>query len=134
MNADIRWIQRFNHFTRALEQLKKFIAHGELNEFETQGLIKSFEYTYELAWKTIKDYFEEQGETNITGSRDAIRLAFQRALIENGELWMEMLKTRNLTSHTYNEDIADEIAHKIVAIYFPMFIAFYEKMKGLTMQ
>ncbi|MEA3396072.1 MAG: nucleotidyltransferase substrate binding protein, partial [Chloroflexota bacterium] len=61
---DIRWMQRLNHFSKALGQLKRFVEKGDLNELEKQGLIQAFEYTYELAWNTIKDYFEDQGETN----------------------------------------------------------------------
>ena len=100
-DQDIRWIQRYNHYTQALAQLTKFIEKGELNELEKQGLIQAFEYSYELAWNTIKDYFEAQGETDIHGSRDAFRLAFRRGLIEDGKTWMDMIKSRTLTSHTY---------------------------------
>lgn len=117
-DEDIRWIQRFNNFSKALSQLRKFIAKGELNEFEEQGLIQAFEYTYELSWNTIKDYFENQGDTNINGSRDAFRLAFRRGIIEEGELWMDMIKSRTLTSHTYNEDIARQIALDISKKYY----------------
>jgi len=87
--ADIRWIQRLNNFSKALCLLTKFIEKGALNELEKQGLIQVFEYTYELAWNTLKDYFEDQGETGIGGSRDAFRLAFKRGLIENGEAWID---------------------------------------------
>jgi hypothetical protein len=73
---------------------------------EELGLIQSFKYTYELAWNTLKDLFDQQGESNILGSRDAFRLAFQRGLIENGEAWMDMVKSRSLTSHTYNETVS----------------------------
>ncbi len=90
---DIRWIQRLNHFTKALRQLEKFIAKGELNELEEQGLIQAFEYTFELSWNVIKDYFEAQGDVGILGSRDAFRLAFRRGLIEHGDIWMSMIKS-----------------------------------------
>jgi len=69
MTYDVRWIQRFAHFNKAFSQLTKFIEKKDLNELEKQGLIKAFAYTYELAWNTIKDYFEAQGETSIHGSR-----------------------------------------------------------------
>ena len=128
---DIRWIQRFNNFSKALSQLRKFIVKGDLNEFEEQGLIQAFEYTYELAWNSIKDYFETQGETNINGSRDAFRLAFRRGIIENGELWMEMIKSRILTSHTYNEDIAKQIASDITEKYYPQFEKLYYTLQSL---
>ncbi len=132
MNAqDIRWVQRLNHFSKALKQLKKFIDKGELNELEEQGLIHAFEYTYELAWNTIKDYFEYQGETEIRGSRDAFRLAFQRGLIEEGETWMDMIKSRTQTTHTYNEDVAKKIAADIVNLYFAEFEKLHSTMEAL---
>ena len=124
--VDIRWIQRFNNFSKALKQLTKFIEKGKLSELEQQGLIQSFEYNYELAWNTIKDFYENQGETGIQGSRDAIRLAFQRGLIVNGEIWMQMIKSRTLTSHTYNENTADEIATDIRNIYYNEFFKLQE--------
>ena len=128
---DIRWIQRFNNFKKALGQLTKFIEKGELNELEKQGLIQAFEYTYELAWNTIKDYFKGQGETDIYGHRDAFRLAFRRGLIENGKTWMDMIKSRMLTTHTYNEDLADEISSAIVNIYYDEFIALQLKLNNI---
>ena len=130
-SQDIRWIQRFNNFSKALNQLTKFIEKSELNELEQQGMIKAFEYTYELAWNTIKDYFEAQGDTNILGSRDAIRLAFRRGLIENGEAWMEMIKSRALTVHTYNEETVELIAHDIETIYFKEFVVFHTRLEKL---
>ena len=128
---DIRWIQRFNNFCKALNQLTKFIEKGELSELEQQGLIQSFEYNYELAWNTIKDFYENQGETGIQGSRDAIRLAFKRALITDGDIWMRMIKSRALTSHTYNEDTADEIAMDIRNIYYDEFLKLHKKLLAL---
>jgi nucleotidyltransferase substrate binding protein (TIGR01987 family) len=128
---DIRWIQRFNHFTKALGQLKKFIQKGKLNELEEQGLIQAFEYTYELAWNTLKDYLEAQGETEIHGSRDAFRLAFQRGMIEDGETWMDMVRSRTLTSHTYNEEIARQISNDVSQKYFPQFVKVHEKLSSL---
>ena len=128
---DIRWIQRFNNFSKALSQLRKFIAKGELNELEEQGLIQAFEYTYELAWNSIKDYFESQGETNINGSRDAFRLAFRRGIIAEGDVWMDMIKSRTLTSHTYNEDIARQIALDISEKYFLEFDKLHNTLLSL---
>ena len=128
---DIRWIQRFNNFNKALSQLTKFIEKGELNEMERQGLIQSFEYNYELACDTLKDYFEAQGETNIFGSRDVFRLAFKRGLIENGEIWMQMITSRILTSHTYNEDTAEKIAKDTETIYYDEFVKLRAKLEAL---
>ena len=114
---DVRWIQRLNNFSKALARMTAFIEKDELNELEKQGLIQAFEYTYELAWNTLKDYFEAQGETGIHGSRDVFRLAFRRGLIENGEAWMDMIKSRMLTSYTYNEEIAEKIAQDVAGVY-----------------
>lgn len=120
---DIRWKQRFSNYIKALSQLEQFIDKGEdLNNLEEQGMIKAFEYTYELAWNTIKDFYEHQAETGIQGSRDAISLAFKRGLIHEGDVWMEMMKDRNRTSHTYNEEIAKEIAEHILSLYFDQFV------------
>lgn len=131
-NQDIRWKQRFSNYQKAFSQLEKFIEKGDLNELEEQGLIQAFEYTYELAWNVMKDYFTyEQAEENITGSRDAIRLAFKRGLILDGENWMDMIVSRVKSSHTYNVDTANEIVTKILNVYFDLFEAFNEKMESL---
>lgn len=102
---DVRWRQRFSNFSLALSQLSEFLAQPELNKFEKQGLIQCFEYTFELAWKTMKDYLEEQGLT-ITTPRMAIQTAYQVQLIDDGHLWLDALQKRNLMAHTYNESLA----------------------------
>jgi len=134
MTEDIRWKQRFANYSKALRQLTRFVGKGDLNEFEQQGLIQCFEYTYELAWNCLKDVFEAQGEVGIIGSRDAFRLAFNRGVIENGETWMEMIKSRVLTSHTYNEDVADDISKKIVDEYYPEFIRLQLRLEAMSSQ
>lgn len=121
-NKDIRWEQRFSNYKKALAQLQKFIDKGDLNELEEQGLIKAFEYTYELSWKTIKDYYEYQGATGIQGSRDSFMMAVQRGLIQDAESWMNMVESRIQTVHTYDEEVADEIAQSIINVYHPLFI------------
>ena len=110
MDLDIRWKQRFSNFEKALNQLTKFIEKGELNEFELQGLIQCFEYVYELAWNTLKDYLEAENYQNIKGPRSAITTAFKIGIIEDGEGWMQILKDRNISSHTYDEEITNKIA------------------------
>ena len=130
-NQDIRWLQRFANYEKALNQLQKFVDKGELSELEEQGLVKSFEYTYELAWNTIKDFLEYQGETEIFGSRDTIRKAFSIGLIEDGEGWMDMLASRNKTSHTYNEETAAEICRAILSQYHPLFIKLQHRLANL---
>ena len=129
---DIRWQQRFANYKKALGLLTKFIEKGDLNELEEQGLIKAFEYTYELAWNVIKDFLADRGNKSIYGSRDAIREAFSAGLIEDGEGWMEMYADRNKTSHTYNEETADEITGNVFKRYFSLFLALREKMEALS--
>ncbi len=121
-SQDIRWKQRFSNYQKALSQLKEFIDKRNLSKLETQGLLKSFEYTYELAWNTMKDFYESQGESNIQGSRDAIRLAFKRGLILDGENWMNMIQSRIDTAHTYSEEKANKVAKEIFNTYYKLFV------------
>ena len=144
MNQDIRWIQRFSNFRKALKKLKtgiEIINEYQIEEndeiiFETskilkEGLIQRFEYTHELAWNVMKDYAEYQGNNAVKGSRDATREAFVMKLITNAEIWMDMIKARNETSHTYNEETADDILNKIITEYFPVFEIFEKNMEEL---
>ncbi|MGZ9164741.1 MAG: nucleotidyltransferase substrate binding protein [Anaerolineales bacterium] len=134
VTQDVRWIQRFSHFTKALSQLRDAVALAQerpLSKLEEQGLIQAFEFTHELAWNTLKDFLEERGVQNLYGSRDATREAFKTGLIENGEAWMNMIQSRNLTSHTYDETIAAEIASAIRATYFAEFEALRIKLEDL---
>jgi nucleotidyltransferase substrate binding protein (TIGR01987 family) len=131
---DIRWKQRFANFNRALAQLTNVIELEKtrpLSDIERQGLIKAYEFTYELAWNVMKDYFAFQGIFAITGSRDSIREAFQRELIGDGEAWMGMVRDRNKTAHTYNESVALEIAGNIINLYYSLFLTFQSKMQEL---
>jgi nucleotidyltransferase substrate binding protein (TIGR01987 family) len=148
MVQDIRWHQRFSNFNKALFKLEQAIAYIKhnfiddkkdaieaedlgfvLEEIIKEGLIHRFEYTHELAWNVMKDYAEYQGDNTIGGSRDAIREALQLKIIENGEVWMDMIQSRNKTTHTYNESTANEIYRKIMEDYIPLFLAFKIKME-----
>ncbi len=128
MSEDIRWKQRFSNYQKALGQLQKFVDKGALSELEEQGLIKAFEYTYELAWTTLKDFLEFQGQSDLFGSRDAIQKAFQLNLIEDGEGWMDMLKSRNRTSHSYNQETAREISNAVTTVYYALFQKLNKKL------
>ena len=115
-----RWQQRLTNYQKALTQLADAIQLANsrpLTELEKQGLIQAFEFTHELAWNVMKDYFLFQGNPDITGSRDAIREAFNKGLIQDGENWMEMIKSRNQSSHTYNLKVANDIILKITSSY-----------------
>jgi nucleotidyltransferase substrate binding protein (TIGR01987 family) len=135
--ADIRWQQRLENFTSALSQLASAVQLARqraLSNLEKQGLIQAFEFTHELAWNVIKDYFEFQGNTQITGSRDATREAFRMGLISEGETWMAMIKSRNQTTHTYNQATADSICASILQDYYSLFESFRQKMEELKAQ
>lgn len=131
---DMRWIQRFNHFNKALSQLREAVTLAQqrpLSKLEEQGLIQSFEYTHELAWNTLKDFLEERGAFNLFGSKDTTRMAFKNGLIENGEVWMDMIKNRNLTTHTYNEAVAAQIRSAILNSYSGEFDKLYMTLSRL---
>ena len=131
---DMRWIQRLNNYQKALGSLTLAVELSKqrpLSDLEKQGLIQAFEFTHELAWNVMKDYFDYQGTQNISGSRDATREAYSKGLIADGEGWMAMLQSRNQTSHTYNKGVADEIVEAITTHYFQLFIAFSAKFQAL---
>jgi nucleotidyltransferase substrate binding protein (TIGR01987 family) len=131
-NLDIRWIQRLNNYQAALKRLVNAVQLSQtrpLTDLEEQGLIQAFEFTHELAWKVMKDFLSDQdGGLSIAGSKDAVRLAFSRGLITNGEIWMEMIESRNLSSHTYDEAIAHKISQRVSVEYAALFEAFSIEM------
>lgn len=144
---DIRWEQRFSNYNKALTKLEesvKYIKHNFLDdedksdtkdlghvvdELIKEGLIQRFEYTHELAWNVMKDYAFFQGNSTVGGSRDATRESFKLQIINNPETWMDMIQSRNKTSHTYNEETANEIFGKIINEYFPLFLDFRNAME-----
>ncbi len=134
-SEDIRWKQRLQNYQKALLVLSKGVELSRLrplSDIEQQGIIQAFEFTHELAWNVMKNFFEYQGNSTIMGSRDATREAFLRNLITDGEGWMEMIKSRNQTTHTYNQKIADEIATKVISVYYELFVRFEQRMQALV--
>lgn len=124
MTEDIRWKQRFNNYQNALEMLAEATELAQkrsLSKLEMLGVIHAFEFTHELAWNVLKDYLDAQGFVGLIGSKNATRQAFKDGLIQDGEAWMDMIKARNLTSHTYKTDIASGIATDILARFYPAF-------------
>lgn len=146
-DQDIRWKQRFSNYEKALNKLSEaiaFFSEGSekkeidqnalkkdevIDEILKEGLIQRFEYTHELAWNVMKDFLSEIGDVKVYGSKDATREAYGAGLISNGDAWMEMIKSRNKTSHTYNEETADEIFSKILNEYYPEFLLFQKTLK-----
>ena len=136
-NTDIRWVQRFKNYEKALNQLRAAVelSHTrELSGLEQQGLIQAFEFTHELAWNTLKDFLESRGAFELFGSRDVTRAAFAAGLLVNGEVWMTMIVSRNQTSHTYNEETVEGITTAVINDYLTAFEALREKMDNLARQ
>lgn len=137
-NKDIRWMQRFDNYRKALRLLGQAveIVSQRVNEDEAvedllkEGLIQRFEYTHELAWKVMKDYAEYQGYTDIRGSRDAFRKAFEMGIITD-KRWMESIADRNLTSHNYDDETAEAIYEAVVNAYYPLFVQLENTMLQL---
>ena len=135
---DIRWQQRFSNYQKALMRLSEAVdvlnSQDIVNVLELtllkEGLIQRFEYTHELAWKVMKDYLEYQGYVDIRGSRDAIRKSLELNTISDRR-WMSTIEARNLTSHNYDDETAENIYGEIIEVYYPLFIEFENKMKSL---
>ncbi len=115
-NAEIRWKQRYSNLDNALTFLEESIKQGSHSQLEKAGIIQSFEFTFELAWKTMKDFLNEKG-LNALYPRDVIKEAFQNDLVQDGEKWLDMLESRNLMSHTYKSDDSEKVYEKIVNEY-----------------
>jgi nucleotidyltransferase substrate binding protein (TIGR01987 family) len=130
MTQDIRWKQRFENFQRAFKQLSLAMdlkAQRPLSDLEQQGLIQGFEFTHELAWNVLKDYLEMEGIQGLVGSRSTAREAFKRGLVMDGEVWMDMIEKRNLSSHTYNQAVALTLVASIAERYYPAFFELQQR-------
>ena len=133
MHEDIRWIQRFSNYKKALQRLEEAVTlsrQRELSYLEKQGFIQAFEFTFELSWKVLKDFLLFHGsDDTLYGSRDTFKKAFALDIIEDGEIWMKMIKSRNLTSHIYDEKVIDEIIVLIREDYFDCFTALQKRLE-----
>ena len=119
-SQDMRWKQRFDNYSNAFSNLEAGILLGReraLSKLEKQGVIQAFEFTFELAWKVVKDYLEYM-QVNVKFPREVIKRGFQYEILEDGEIWMDMLEKRNLMSHTYDEEKAETAFTLITENYF----------------
>jgi nucleotidyltransferase substrate binding protein (TIGR01987 family) len=131
-DPDIRWQQRFANYQKALLQLRSAVDLSNqraLSQLEKQGVIQAFEFTHELAWNMLKDFLRDQGNQNIKGSKDVTREAFKVELIQDGEQWMAMIQSRNISSHTYDERTAEQLVDVIIHSYYPLFAALKMEME-----
>lgn len=128
-NKDIRWKQRFQNFEKAFTFFDDVVKKESFTPIEISGLVQVFEFTFELGWKTVKDYLYLQGiETHFP--REAIKEGFQTHVIQDGHVWMEMLEKRNELSHTYNETVARHAVDVIRGKYYPAILQVYNFFKA----
>lgn len=131
--TDIRWKQRFQNFDRAFMLLRDALARGPeaLNQLEKEGVIQRFEYCFELAWKTVKDYMEHSGVVFATvAPRQVLKEAFAAKIIADGQVWIDMLDHRNLLSHTYSEASFEHAVAAIHTRYLAGFDSLHEFLQG----
>ena len=123
-----RWIQRFDNFLKVLQHLANFAAikNGQTIA-EEFAVIKAFELTFESAWNLMKDFLNSKGIIDMIGSKDTIRSAFKNGIIEDGEIWFNMIDSRNNTAHVYDEENAKKISHLILNNYVGAFRELKEK-------
>lgn len=129
LNENIRWKQRFENFTKSFDYLKKALQIDDPDFTQRAGIIQFFEMSFELAWKTMKDYLEDQGFIEVKSPREAIKKSFEIGLISEGELWLKALADRNLTTHTYDEETALELDNLIRNAYVLLLIELEETFK-----
>lgn len=127
-NDEIRWQQRFENFERAWAQLSAACTKTSYSDLELAGLVQMFEFTFELAWKTLKDLLFYEGY-EVNSPRDAIRQGFASGLIQNAELWLVALESRNRLSHTYDKRTATEAERLIKDSYAPLLGALVEALR-----
>jgi len=125
---DLRWRERFQNFEKSYKLLEKYINQEDKNELEKAGIIQFFEMTFELSWKLLKDYLESIGY-EVNSPRGAIKQSYQIELIDQGHIWMDALLDRNITTHTYNDEIAEKMLKDISERYFPQLKKLYERLK-----
>ena len=128
---DIRWRQRFQNFEKAFQQLSKAANIKTPSETERAGLIQIFEITFELAWKTLKDYLEKEG-FQVQSPRETIKQAYQAGFIQEADIWLEALESRNLTTHTYDEAVAEKVSKMIHDHFFKILENCYQAFSDLS--
>ena len=121
-SRDIRWKQRLDNFDRAFVLLREVCERKieSLSRLEKEGAIQRFEVAFELAWKTIKDYLEEAGVVvQPVTPRNVIKEAFAARLLDDAQVWIDMMLHRNLLSHTYDIKVLEEVLQAVAERYFP---------------
>ena len=122
-----RFEERRKEFSNAVQRLREALEEKE-NDIIIDGVLHRFEFTFELAWKTMKDYLEYVGVIDKTGSpREIIKSAFEYGMLEDGDSWIKMMLARNSLSHLYDEAKSREVYQDIKSIYFKLLQELEEK-------
>lgn len=108
-----RWRQRLEDFISAHSRLGTALNQGHFSELERDGVIQRFEFTFELAWKTVKDYLEDQGFKDVGSPKKVLTKAFQEGLLQDGEQWLRMLEDSNSLSHLYKQEMSEKVFQHI---------------------
>ncbi|HOO32477.1 MAG TPA: nucleotidyltransferase substrate binding protein [Thermotogota bacterium] len=125
---------KLHNFEKALARLKEAVTQykkEKSNDLMRDGMIQRFEFTYELSWKATKEKLEELGLFDNSSPRAVIKEAFSQKIIENENLWLLIIKDRNMTSHVYKEEMADEIAQRITSTYIQTFESLLQHLKKI---
>lgn len=117
---------KLDNFSNALKKLEEAFAQ-EGNSLCLDGTIKRFEFSFEMAWKALKKFLLYEG-TECLSARDCIKKAYQLEFIKEEDIWLNILKDRNSTSHIYDEKEAEEIYQRIKNVYFAEFKKLKEKL------
>ncbi len=126
-----RFKERFEEYKKALKRLEEALQE-EKTEIVIDGVLHRFEFTFELAWKTMKDCLEYLGVSQKTGSpRENIQMAFKQGLIDDGETWIDIMLDRNSLAHLYDEDTSREIYDRIKEKYVTEFEKLEKKLSEI---
>lgn len=127
---EIRWQQRLENFGKAMAQLEAACDQEDYSDLERAGLIQMFEFSFELAWKVLKDLLFYEGY-DVKSPREVVRTSFETGYLseDDSEIFLDALKKRNLLSHTYEEETAIEAEHLIKEQYFPLLDRIYETLE-----
>jgi nucleotidyltransferase substrate binding protein (TIGR01987 family) len=132
MEQDIRWKQRFENFNNAFQLLKEVreLDYAKLSQLEKEGIVQRFEFTLELAWKTLKDKMENDGLIlDQISPKSVVREAFANKYIDQADEWFQMISNRNLLSHTYDLSVFEKVVPVILNEYISIFEGLINKLK-----
>ena len=131
MSNENRWLQRLQNLNKAFKRLGDACTQDDYSELEVAGLVQTYEFTFELCWKTLKDKLTFEGY-EVNSPREVIKKAFEMELLTDVDQWLEALESRNLFSHTYDNAIAEQAIALIKEKLEPMLRACVAKLNELA--